>query len=75
LSRTLLAFLRELGELNRKQITAMAEMAPFNHDSGSLRALLSYGADAQSQACSVHRDRRASPQHFRHQNFLFAPAR
>ena len=37
LSRTLLAHLPELGELNRKQIAALAGLAPFNRDSGSLR--------------------------------------
>jgi transposase len=36
LSRTLLAHLPELGELNRKQIAALAGLAPFNRDSGSL---------------------------------------
>ncbi len=37
LSRTLLAHLPELGELNRKQIAALAGLAPFNRDSGTLR--------------------------------------
>jgi transposase len=37
LSRTLLARLPELGELNRKQIAALAGLAPFNRDSGTLR--------------------------------------
>jgi transposase len=37
LSRTLLAHLPELGELNRKQIAALAGLAPFNRDSGKLR--------------------------------------
>jgi transposase len=36
-SRTLLAELPELGELNRKQISALAGVAPFNRDSGSLK--------------------------------------
>ncbi len=36
-SRTLLAELPELGELNRKQISALAGVAPFNRDSGVLR--------------------------------------
>src|SRR5262245_59945252 len=38
LSRTLLAHLPELGELNRKQIAALAGLAPFNRDSGTLRS-------------------------------------
>src|SRR5882757_4545933 len=37
LSSTLLAHLPELGVLNRKQIAALAGLAPFNRDSGSLR--------------------------------------
>jgi transposase len=37
LSRTLIAHLPELGALNRKQIAALAGLAPFNRDSGSLR--------------------------------------
>src|SRR5262249_45477402 len=35
LSTTLLAHLPELGALNRKQIAALAGLAPFNRDSGS----------------------------------------
>src|ERR1019366_7735975 len=37
LSSTLLAHLPELGMLNRKQIAALAGLAPFNRDSGKLR--------------------------------------
>lgn len=37
LSTTLLAHLPELGALNRKQIAALAGLAPFNRDSGKLR--------------------------------------
>jgi len=37
LSTTLLAHLPELGALNRKQIAALAGLAPFNRDRGSLR--------------------------------------
>jgi transposase len=37
LSSTLLAQLPELGMLNRKQIAALAGLAPFNRDSGNLR--------------------------------------
>lgn len=36
-SRTLLAELPELGTLNRKQIAALAGVAPFNRDSGTFR--------------------------------------
>src|SRR5512132_2730218 len=34
----LLAQMPELGQLNRRQAAALAGLAPFNHDSGSLRA-------------------------------------
>ena len=37
LSLTLLAYLPELGTLDRKQIAALVGMAPFNRDSGTLR--------------------------------------
>jgi transposase len=37
LATTLLAHLPELGALNRKQIAALAGLAPFNRDSGKLR--------------------------------------
>ena len=37
LSLTLLAYLPELGTLNRKQIAALVGVAPFNRDSGTLR--------------------------------------
>jgi transposase len=33
-SRTLLGYMPELGQLNRKQIAALAGLAPFNNDSG-----------------------------------------
>ncbi len=36
-SFTLLAYLPELGELNRRQIAALVGVAPFNRDSGSAR--------------------------------------
>lgn len=37
ISRTLIAELPELGELNRKQIAALVGIAPLNRDSGTLR--------------------------------------
>ena len=37
LSLTLLAYLPELGTLDRKQIAALVGVAPFNRDSGTLR--------------------------------------
>ena len=37
LSLTLLAYLPELGALDRRQIAALVRVAPFNRDSGTLR--------------------------------------
>ena len=37
ISLTLLAYLPQLGTLNRRQITALVGVAPFNRDSGTLR--------------------------------------
>lgn len=37
LTNTLIALLPELGQLSRRQIAALAGVAPFNHDSGKLR--------------------------------------
>ena len=37
ISLTLLAYLPELGTLNRRQIAALVGVAPFNRDSGTLR--------------------------------------
>ena len=37
LSLTLLAYLPELGTLDRRQVASLAGMAPFNRDSGTLR--------------------------------------
>jgi transposase len=37
LSRTLLGSMTELGEMNRKQVAALAGVAPFNQDSGTFR--------------------------------------
>ena len=47
LSLTLLAYLPELGTLNRRQIAALVGVAPFNQDSGTLRGqTYRLGADA-----------------------------
>jgi transposase len=37
LSRALLGYMPELGKINRKQIAALAGVAPYNRDSGTLR--------------------------------------
>ena len=64
LSTTLLAHLPELGALNRKQIAALAGLAPFNRDSGSLaRQPLYLGWTRPGPARPVHgRGRRRSLQ-------------
>ncbi len=55
LSITLLAHLPELGTLTRKQAAALAELAPFSRDSGSLRGSHRYVGRARSgQARVVH---------------------
>jgi len=47
LSTTLLASLPELGTLNRRQIAALAGVAPFNGDSGTIVAVATSGAGGQ----------------------------
>ena len=69
LSLTLLAYLPELGTLNRRQVAALVGVAPFNRDSGTLRgkrtvwggrarlrAVLYMGALVASQYNPVIRD-------------------
>jgi transposase len=51
ISRTLIAQLPELGELNRKQIAALVGIAPLNRDSGTLRGRRTiWGARASVRA-------------------------
>ena len=51
LSLTLLAYLPELGALNRRQIAALVGVAPFNRDSGTLRGRRTvWGGRAQVRA-------------------------
>ena len=50
ISLTLLAYLPELGTLNRKQIAALVGVAPFNRDSGTLGTVAPCGANAPSGA-------------------------
>ena len=45
LSLTLLAYLPELGTLDRRQVAALVGVAPFNRDSGTLRANAPSGVD------------------------------
>jgi transposase len=56
LSSTLLAQLPELGMLNRKQIAALAGLAPFNRNSGNLRGRRSiWGGPPRSGASGLWR--------------------
>jgi transposase len=75
LSSILLAHLPELGALNRKQIAALAGLAPFNRDSGSLRgSRCIWGGRAQVRRCPVHGNGRGYSQQSGHQNLPSAAA-
>lgn len=53
-SRTLLAELPELGTLDRKQISALAGVAPFNRDSGSLKGRRSIWGGRAPVRCALY---------------------
>ncbi len=53
-SRTLLAELPELGTLDRKQIAALVGVAPFNRDSGSLKARRSIWGGRAPVRCALY---------------------
>jgi transposase len=76
LSSTLRAQLPELGMLNRKQIAALAGLAPFNRDSGKLRgSRCILGRTRTGAARPLYGDGGGSAQQSRHQNFLSPAAR
>ena len=50
LSLTLLAYLPELGTLDRRQVAALVGVAPFNRDSGTLRGRRTVWGDAPGSA-------------------------
>ena len=50
----LLANLPELGQLSAKQITALAGLAPFNRDSGTLRGKRTIWGGRASDRCSMY---------------------
>ena len=55
MSLTLLAYLPELGTLNRKQVAALVGVAPFNRDSGPYRGKPQrMGRQSHSALCSVY---------------------
>ncbi len=75
LSSTLLAQLPELGMLNRKQIAALAGLAPFNRDSGKLRgSRCIWGGRAQVRRVLIYGDGLGSSQQSHYQSFLSAPS-
>ena len=53
-SFTLLAYLLELDTLNRRQIAALAGVAPFNRDSGTLQSKRVTGPIARPATRSPH---------------------
>jgi transposase len=75
LSSTLLAHLPELGALNRKQIAALAGLAPFNRDSGTLaRQPLYLGRARPGPTRPVHGYSGRRSQQSGHQKFLHPAA-
>jgi transposase len=53
-SRTLLAEMPELGTLDRKQISALAGLAPFNRDSGTLKGRRSIWGGRAPVRCALY---------------------
>jgi transposase len=53
-SRTLLAEMPELGTLDRKQISSLAGVAPFNRDSGSLKGRRSIWGGRAAVRCALY---------------------
>jgi hypothetical protein len=74
LSSTLLAQLPELGMLNRKQIAALAGLAPFNRNSGNMRGSRCIWGGRPGPEGAVYGNRGGSSQQSHHQNFLSAAA-
>lgn len=53
-SATLVAELPELGRLNRREISALVGLAPYNHDSGKLRGKRSIWGGRRSVRCALY---------------------
>ena len=53
-SRVLIAELPELGRLNRRQIAALAGLAPFNRDSGTLRGRRTTWGGRRNVRCALY---------------------
>lgn len=54
LSLSLLAYLPELGALNRKRIAALVDVAPFDRDSGQVGANAAYGRQIPVASRALH---------------------
>ena len=71
LSRPCWAYLPEVGTLDRRQITALVGMAPFNRDSGTLRGKRTvWGGRARVRAALYMGALVASRHNRRHQGLL-----
>ena len=71
LSLTLLAYLPELGTLDRRQVAALVGVAPFNRDSGTLRGKPHrLGRTRQGPCCPVHGHVGGQPLQPRHPGLL-----
>ena len=74
-SLTLLAFLPELGTLNRKQIAALVGVAPYNRDSGTMRGKRTVLGWARQGSCfSVHGSVDSQSMQSRYKGLLSAAA-
>ena len=75
LSMTLLAYLPELGTLDRRQVAALVGVAPFNRDSGTLRGKRTvWGGRARVRAAPLHGSVGSQPLQPRHPRLLPAAA-
>ena len=75
LSMTLLAYLPELGTLDRRQVAALVGVAPFNRDSGTLRGKRTvWGGRASDPRRLVHGSVGSQPPQLRNPGLLPAAA-
>ena len=65
LSSVLVAHLPELGHLNRRQITSLVGLAPFNHDSGKHRGKRFIGGGRSKVRCTLYMSSLAAAYHTR----------
>ncbi len=73
-SAALVAELPELGRLNRREISALVGLAPYNHDSGKFRGKRSiWGGRASVRKHPLHGDRHGPSLQSHHPSLLRAP--